>query len=234
MNYIQRRNVRKLDRYTVAKEIGVSYDFYCDVEKGVRSFNSDQLEKFLSTLKRAKELQLEKINILSAMQKFYELDKNGNSIAKDKLKELHMSQSELASKMNVTPPVICNLLKDFTKVFYETSYRVYDYLNGYNQEPKLDITSIQDKEEKTIEISGTIADIKDEIDKEVSMPVGGVVKDNDLFIGNYSTTISNLKSVPSNGKTTRNTSENMRIEMLEFEISMLKQKLEMISKIINM
>lgn len=235
MNYMQRRNAKKLDRYTVSKEMGVSFDFYCDVEKGLKTFNGQQLEKYLQALNNAKELNLEKINILSNMRRFYELD-NNMSMAKMKLKEFGISQSDLADKMGVSSLAICALLKDFTKTSYELAYRVYDYLNGYNQELKLDITPVQNKEERLeFKINGTVADIKDEIDRVMSKPINEVVQDGTLNVQDYNyTNNQNIASMSTNDKSTTDYSGNLKIQILEFENKILQQKLGMISKIINM
>lgn len=217
-----RRNQKGLDRYTIAKEMGVSYSFYCDVEDGKKTFNPKQLEDFLKVLQNSKELKLQKINILNDIKDFFERDEEGKSKADKKLIEYGIKKNDLINRLGISAATLYFLFSDFSKVGYETSHRVYDYLNGYTQDSKID-------DDNSLHIDAT-SQIETEIPKLSVEECEIVDNSND---DSYYNDLE-LDSTPKNDETTRSTNDNMRIEMLEFENKMLRQKLDMISKIINM
>lgn len=217
MNYMQKRNQIKVDRYTMSKKLGMSYERYCTIEKEDKPLPSDKLEKFLEIIKDDEILKEEKFENLNKFKDFYSLDSKGQSKATRIMKDLGISRQIMCKQTGISMAPISKLLNDFTSVSYETMYRVYDYLN--------DGTIIKDvenaKEEEVVEYvySKNIDEaIYDFIDKPV--PKIEQMATDDVK--------------PSNDINNESNSTRMENQLLKLENKILREKLETIQNILNL
>ena len=133
MNYRNKRNLKRLSIYTVAKELGVDYNQYLEVEKGKRHLEQEYIDKFLKILANAKEI---KLNRMVRLQKIYPLFTSGEM--KNKCKEYGYSHAELGKALGLTQGAISNAMTGNRKMTSDdTMERIYDFLtNPFNKKVK--------------------------------------------------------------------------------------------------
>lgn len=123
MNYRQRRNHANLSIYTVAKELGISYEKYMEVDRGERNLEGNMVNKFIDIIKRAKEIKF------SRAIKMQEVDEYiASEQAKTDLKKMGYSQISLADELGLTQGAVCNAMKN-RKTSDDTKERIYDFLH---------------------------------------------------------------------------------------------------------
>jgi transcriptional regulator with XRE-family HTH domain len=133
MNYRNRRNLKGLSIYTIAKELGVDYNQYLEVEKGKRHLEQEYIDKFLKILTNAKEI---KLNRMAKLQKIYPLFTSGEM--KNKCREYGYSHKQLGKALGLTQGAISNAMTGNKKMTSDdTMERIYDFLtNPFNKKVK--------------------------------------------------------------------------------------------------
>lgn len=141
MDFIGKRTGYGLGAYTIAKELGIDYKKYLDVEKGLLKLDAEKLEKFNEILTRATELKFENIE---KMKKIDEDVKSGK--LKEIMKAKGYTTRSLAQICGCAQPTICNVI-NYSRGSKSIKECVYDFLN----DPLNDLTKEKSKSAKKYE-----------------------------------------------------------------------------------
>lgn len=125
MNYRTRRSLKKLSRYTVAKNLGVDYDKYVEVERGKRPLEKQYVDKFQEILANASEIKLAHSLRMGQVKEAF---KNGT--LRKKINEYGYTYSTLAKELGLTQGSISNAFSGNPRLTSDdTMERIYDFLN---------------------------------------------------------------------------------------------------------
>lgn len=125
MNYRGKRNRANLSIYTVARELGIDYDTYLEVDRGLRQLEGEMLDKFNSTIDNAREInfnRMEKMKIVNEKLKSGEL--------KRKAYNMGYTIAELGRAVRMNEPVVNNIINGHDKYSEDKKEIVYDFLNN--------------------------------------------------------------------------------------------------------
>ena len=126
MNIRQRRLLRGLKAYTVAKELGIDYNTYMEVERGNRALADEYLDKFMNVMANAKEIKLNRLEKIKKMNEEFD-----NGTMTELAKEMGYTHSELAEKLGLVQGTISNNLRNDPRyISEETRERIYDFLHN--------------------------------------------------------------------------------------------------------
>lgn len=154
MNYRQKRNQKRLSVYTVAKELGIDYDKYLEVERGLRPLEQEYVDKMQRVLENASTIKMNR-NIKMAQIKQSILDGS----LKKKMIDYGYTQKEIADILNMNSTSISYVFKeDSTNVSDDTIERVYDFLDDpMNKKIKLEgrILTVDKEEEPKLDATNT-------------------------------------------------------------------------------
>lgn len=125
MNYRIRRNLKHLSVYTVAKNLGVDYNKYVQVERGERSLEKEYVDKFQKIMDNATSIKLERSMKMARIRPLF-----ANGVLKEKVKEYGYTHSELGEALGLTQGTISNAFSGNLKITSDdTMERIYDFLN---------------------------------------------------------------------------------------------------------
>lgn len=124
MKYKNIRNKHRLDTYTVSKLLGINEKTYVEIEKGYRNLEGNLIDKFMDIMDNAKAIRLNNAQLERDIDEWI----NSGEALKD-IKDSGYSQSKLANKLNITPSVICKMLKGKNSSF-NTKCKVYDFIKN--------------------------------------------------------------------------------------------------------
>ena len=147
MNYRAKRRLKGLTAYTVAKELGVDYNKYVEVEKGLRPLESQYVDKFQYILRNAGQLRL------AHTQKIQKVKESiiGGSLRKQ-IKDWGYSHKELGEKLGLSQGAVSNVLTGNMGLTSEdTMERIYDFVH----EPFNKKLQKKDNGEKVSKVSTT-------------------------------------------------------------------------------
>lgn len=124
MNYKSKRFKSGLSTYTLAKELGVSWKQYKDVENKKINLEGELLDKFLDTIKNAKMIKFNRKQKLMDIRTF---------IREGKLKDLMAKRNHngftLARELDITPQDVTDVL-NMKHTSDDMIEYVYDFLNN--------------------------------------------------------------------------------------------------------
>ena len=129
MNYRNKRNNSGLSQYTIARELGIDYQKYLEVDRGERPLEGELISKFLDIIKRAKEI---KINRLEKMKLVDEWLDSGKGL--ETCKEYGYTGAELARILGFTQGCMSMALNPENN-FHKSSGKdvkemIYDFLHN--------------------------------------------------------------------------------------------------------
>ena len=125
MNYRTRRSLKNLSRYTVAKNLGVDYNKYVEVERGKRPLEKQYVDKFQEILANASEIKLAHSLRMGQVKEAF---KNGT--LRNKINEYGYTYSTLAKELGLTQSAISNAFSGNPRLTSDdTMERIYDFLN---------------------------------------------------------------------------------------------------------
>lgn len=126
MNYRKRRNQIGLSVYTVARELGVDYDKYLEVEKGKRPLEQEYVDKFQNIIENATQIKLERAMKMARIKPLFT-----NGEIKQKISDYGYTHSELGKALGLTQGAISNAFSGNSKLTSDdTIERIYDFLNN--------------------------------------------------------------------------------------------------------
>lgn len=136
MNYKTKRLKARLSTYTVARELGIDWNTYKDVENGKITLEGEYLDNFLNIIKNAKMINFNRRQKLKDIKEFAEKGKLEELMAKR-----NYNRMTLAKTLNIEGLAIPNVLKGKHQSDDLNEY-VYDFLenplNAYieNEKPQ--------------------------------------------------------------------------------------------------
>lgn len=136
-----------LNRSDVAKMLGVSYERYILIEKGLVKMPSNLIDKFNAIINKGKnENKLNKLENNKKINDYIDWllsnDSDGNSNLSNKMSEFNIStQKELGVLLGYADGTYLSLLKkDKDNVSYDLKNRLYDFFNDeLNIQPKKEV-----------------------------------------------------------------------------------------------
>lgn len=153
-----------LNRSDIAKMLGISYERYILIEKGLVKMPSNLIDKFNAIINKGKnENKLNKLENDKKINDYIDWllsnDSNGNSNLSNKMSEFNIStQKELGVLLGYADGTYLSLLKkDKGFVSYDLKNRLYDFFN--------DELNIQPKKE--IQVTKTLEKLKN-VDGEIT------------------------------------------------------------------
>ena len=148
-----------LNRSDVAKKLGVSYERYILIEKGLVKMPSNLIDKFNAIINKGKnENKLNKLENDKKVNDYIDWllsnDSNGNSNLSNKMSEFNIStQKELGVLLGYADGTCISQLKqNKDNVAYDFKNRIYDFFNDeLNIQPKKEIQVIKTKKPKRVD-----------------------------------------------------------------------------------
>ena len=148
-----------LNRSDVAKMLGVSYERYILIEKGLVKMPSNLIDKFNAIINKGKnENKLNKLENDKKVNDYIDWllsnDSNGNSNLSNKMSEFNIStQKELGVLLGYADGTCISQLKqNKDNVAYDFKNRIYDFFNDeLNIQPKKEVQVIKTKKPKNID-----------------------------------------------------------------------------------
>lgn len=126
MNYRKRRNQIGLSVYTVARELGVDYDKYLEVEKGKRPLEQEYIDKFQNIIENATQIKLERAMKMARIKPLFT-----NGEIKQKISDYGYTHSELGKMLGMSQGNVSNAFSNNPKLTSDdTIERIYDFLNN--------------------------------------------------------------------------------------------------------
>ena len=191
MNYRIKRIRAGLSSYQVAKELGIDWKKYEDVEKRKLNLEGDLLNKFLGILGNAKALRFNHKQTMVDIKKFIE---DGN--LKKLMADRGYNGLALARVLKVDPSVVSQVLNN-----KYTGDDMIEYIYDFLQNPINANTTNEVKVEKPLpnqnrkynEMVEKLRDIKNKyhlINKDIAEKVGISISHFDKIIGGYVTMTS--------------------------------------------
>lgn len=168
MNLRGRRNKVKLSLYTMAKELGLDYKTYKNIEDNRLDLPKEKIDQFVAVCSRAKEINLNRMMKMKQINYYFE----SKSYKQDMDKLGYTQQKELAHKIGIDKAAVCVVFNG--KGTDDNKERIYDFLkNCLNKKIDDDKT-----EEKIIAVKPVIEEVIEEI--ETKTPVCDFKNDIDL------------------------------------------------------
>lgn len=125
MNYRQKRNQKGLSLYTVARELGVDYNKYVEVERGQRALEQDYVDKFQKILANATQIKLDRVQKMAMIK-----EEIANGTLRQRIKDYGYTHRELANELGLVQGAVSNALSGNMKLTSEdTMERIYDFIN---------------------------------------------------------------------------------------------------------
>lgn len=151
-----------LNRSDIAKMLGISYERYTLIEKGLVKMPSNLIDKFNAIINKGKnENKLNKLENDKKINDYIDWllsnDSNGNNNLSNKMSEFNITtQSELGKLLGYADGTYLSALKkDKDKVSYDLKNRLYDFFNDeLNIQPKKEVQVTKTK--KVTKIDGEI------------------------------------------------------------------------------
>lgn len=148
-----------LNRSDVAKMLGVSYERYILIEKGLVKMPSNLIDKFNAIINKGKnENKLNKLENDKKVNDYIDWllsnDSNGNSNLSNKMSEFNIStQRELGILLGYADGTCISQLKqNKDNVAYDFKNRIYDFFNDeLNIQPKKEVQVIKTKKPKHVD-----------------------------------------------------------------------------------
>lgn len=150
MNYKSKRNRVGLSAYTVAKELGIDYRTYLEVDNGKRPLEGEYIDKFMNILNNAKEI---KFNRLERMKKINEWFDSGKAL--ERCREYGFSGASLGRELGLTQGCISMAINPDNKYHYmtgdDTKEIIYDFLtNPFNKKIIIENKKVNNKIENDL------------------------------------------------------------------------------------
>lgn len=124
MNYRQKRYKANLSVYTVARELGISYEKYLEVDKGERDLAGKYVDKFCEVLDRAKEINFNRKQKLRNIEEWI-----ASGQIKEDMAKMGYSQSSLAKAIGIKQPTISSIISTPSSASDDSKERIYDFLH---------------------------------------------------------------------------------------------------------
>ena len=124
MNYRQKRYSAGLSVYTVARELGISYEKYLEVDRGARDLEGEYVDKFCEVLDRAKEINFNRMQKLRDIEGWIT-----SGQIKEDITKMGYTQSSLARKIGVKQATINQIVNKRGDYSDDMKERIYDFLH---------------------------------------------------------------------------------------------------------
>ena len=129
MNYRSKRAEKGLSQYTMARELGIDYQTYLEIDRGQRPLEGKYVDKFYDVLERAKEIKLNRLEKMKEVNAWLDSEQGLSAC-----KEYGYSGAEIARILGITQGCMSTVINPNNKFHYmagdDTKEMVYDFLHN--------------------------------------------------------------------------------------------------------